>query len=320
MDVIVLAGGFGTRLRPWTDGRAKPLLPLLDKTLLERVVEVVPADMVDRVVVAAGYGIGEMESFFADASLPYEVVLSVEEDALGTGGAIALARPHLTGEGPVLVLNGDLVSSVDVAALAAHHRTTGATATLSLWEVEDPSRFGVCELDDAGFIRRFQEKPERGTEFSNLINAGCYLIERDALADLASVPHSIEREVFPGIAEAGEMSGLVFTGYFVDAGTSASFIEAAQVCIANGRYSSGQVNGDSWLGDGSHCDGFLSGSSIGAGSNVGAGASLTDCVVLAGANIGAGASLTRCLVGEGAGVTPGAEFSDTIVGHHAHAE
>jgi len=115
MDVIVLAGGFGTRLRPWTDGRAKPLLPLLDKTLLERVVEVVPADMVDRVVVAAGYGIGEMESFFADASLPYEVVLSVEEEALGTGGAVALARPHLTGEGPVLVLNGDLVSSVDVS-------------------------------------------------------------------------------------------------------------------------------------------------------------------------------------------------------------
>ena len=78
MDIIVLAGGFGTRLRPWTDGRAKPLLPLLDKTLLERVVEVVPADMVDRIVVAAGYGIEEMETFFTDASLPYEVILSVE--------------------------------------------------------------------------------------------------------------------------------------------------------------------------------------------------------------------------------------------------
>jgi len=248
------------------------------------------------------------------------VVLSVEKEALGTGGAISLARPYLTGEGPVLVLNGDLISSVDVAALATHHESSGAMVTLSLWEIEDPSRFGVCELDDAGFIRRFQEKPERGTEFSNLINAGCYLIERDVLAGLASEPHSIEREVFPRIAEAGKMSGLVFTGYFVDAGTSASFIEAAQVCISNGRYNSGQVNGDSWLGDNSHCGGSLSGSSIGAGSNVGADASLTDCVVLAGANIGAGASLTRCLVGEGAVVAAGAELSDTIVGHHAHVE
>ena len=68
MDVIVLAGGFGTRLRPWTEGRAKPLLPLLDKTLLERVVEVVPSEMVDRVVIAAGYGIDEMESFLASAT------------------------------------------------------------------------------------------------------------------------------------------------------------------------------------------------------------------------------------------------------------
>ena len=276
--------------------------------------------MVDRIVVAAGYGIGEMETFFADASLPYEVVLSVEKEALGTGGAVSLARPYLTGEGPVLVLNGDLISSVDVAALATHHESSGAMVTLSLWEIEDPSRFGVCELDDAGFIRRFQEKPERGTEFSNLINAGCYLIERDVLAGLASEPHSIEREVFPRIAETGKMSGMAFTGYFVDAGTSASFIEAAQVCIANGRYNSGQVNGDSWRGDGSHCNGYLSGSSIGAGSNVGADASLTDCVVLAGANIGAGASLTRCLVGEGAVVAAGAELSDTIVGHHAHVE
>ena len=76
MDVIVLAGGFGTRLRPWTEGRAKPLLPLLDKTLLERVVEAVPQEMADRVVVAAGYGIDEMESFFEGSSMPYEIVLS----------------------------------------------------------------------------------------------------------------------------------------------------------------------------------------------------------------------------------------------------
>ena len=136
MDVIVLAGGFGTRLRPWTEGRAKPLLPLLDKTLLERVVEVVPSEMVDRVVVAAGYGIDEMESFLAGASLPYETVLSIEDEAMGTGGAVALARQHLRGEGPVLVLNGDLISSVDVTALAAHHAATGAKATLSLWKVE----------------------------------------------------------------------------------------------------------------------------------------------------------------------------------------
>ncbi len=317
MDVIVLAGGFGTRLRPWTEGRAKPLLPLLDKTLLERVVEAVPFEMVDRVVVAAGYGIDEMESFLAGANLPYEIVLSVEHEAMGTGGAVALARQHLSGQGPVLVLNGDLISSVDVTALVVHHAATGAKATLSLWEVEDPSRFGVCDLDESGMIGRFQEKPEPGTEFSNLINAGCYLIERDVLNGLSSDKHSMEREVFPGLAEAGGMAGLAFTGYFVDAGTPESFIEAAQVCIANGRYDSGHVEDDSWFGKGSNCIGAAHSSSIGQGCNIEEGASVSDCVILSEANIGTGARLDGCLVGQGANVAPDSNYSGLVIGHGA---
>ena len=319
MDVIVLAGGFGTRLRPWTEGRAKPLLPLLDKTLLERVVEAVPSEMVDRVVVAAGYGIDEMESFLAGASLPYETVLSVEHEAMGTGGAVALARQHLSGDGPVLVLNGDLISSVDVTALAAHHAATGAKATLSLWEVEDPSRFGGCDRDESGMIGRFQEKPEPGTEFSNLINAGCYLIERDVLSGLSSDKHSMEREVFPGLAEAGGMAGLAFTGYFVDAGTPDSFIEAAQVCIANGRHDTGRVQGDCWLGDDSVCSGEVRGSASGPGAVIGEGASQVDCVVLEGARIGARAKLNRGLVGMGATISEESELSDLVIGHGASA-
>ena len=319
MDVIVLAGGFGTRLRPWTEGRAKPLLPLLDKTLLERVVEAVPSGMVDRVIVAAGYGIDEMESFFKGSNMPYDIVLSIEQEAMGTGGAVALARQHLSGEGPVLVLNGDLISSVDVAALAAHHTATGAKATLSLWEVEDPSRFGVCDLGKSGMIHRFQEKPEPGTEFSNLINAGCYLIERDVLSNLSSDKHSMEREVFPGLAEAGGMAGLAFTGYFVDAGTPDSFIEAAQVCIANGRHDTGRVQGDCWLGDESVCLGEVRGSAIGPESTIGEGASLVDCVVLEGARIGARAKLNRCLVGMGATSSGESELSDLVIGHGASA-
>ena len=293
------------------------MLPLLDKTLLERVVEAVPFEMVDRVVVAAGYGIDEMESFLAGANLPYEIVLSVENEAMGTGGAVALARQHLSGQGPVLVLNGDLISSVDVTALVVHHAATGAKATLSLWEVEDPSRFGVCDLDESGMIGRFQEKPEPGTEFSNLINAGCYLIERDVLNGLSSDKHSMEREVFPGLAEAGGMAGLAFTGYFVDAGTPESFIEAAQVCIANGRYDSGHVEDDSWFGEGSNCIGAAHSSSIGQGCNIEEGASVSDCVILSEANIGTGARLDGCLVGQGANVAPDSNYSGLVIGHGA---
>ena len=316
MDVVVLAGGFGTRLRPWTEGRAKPLLPVLDKTLLERVVECVPNELIDRVVIAAGYSITEMEKFFSSSDLPYDVIISVEDNPLGTGGAIAKSLEHLTGNGPVLILNGDLVSSVDVNQLLNYHQEKKASITLSLWHVDDPSRFGVCGLDESGMITRFQEKPEPGTEFSNLINAGCYLIERDVLESLSSKKHSMEREVFPLIADAGKMSGLEFKGYFVDAGTPSSFIDATQVCISNNRYTVGSISNDSWFYDDIISGSIISGSSVSSDVTIGDGCEIVDCVILSGAKIGNGCKLFRCLIGESCIINNDSNISDKVIGHH----
>ena len=316
MDVVVLAGGFGTRLRPWTEGRAKPLLPVLDKTLLERVVECVPNELIDRVVIAAGYSITEMEKFFSSSDLPYDVIISVEDNPLGTGGAIAKSLEHLSGDGPVLILNGDLVSSVDVNQLLSYHQEKMASITLSLWHVDDPSRFGVCGLDESGMITRFQEKPEPGTEFSNLINAGCYLIERDVLESLSSKKHSMEREVFPLIADAGKMSGLEFKGYFVDAGTPSSFIDATQVCISNKRYTVGSISNDSWFYDDIISGSIISGSSVSSDVTIGDGCEIVDCVILSGAKIGNGCKLFRCLIGESCIINNHSKISDKVIGHH----
>lgn len=316
MDVVVLAGGFGTRLRPWTEGRAKPLLPVLDKTLLERVVECVPNELIDRVVIAAGYSITEMEKFFSSSDLPYDVIISVEDNPLGTGGAIAKSLEHLSGDGPVLILNGDLVSSVDVNQLLNYHQEKKASITLSLWHVDDPSRFGVCGLDESGMITRFQEKPEPGTEFSNLINAGCYLIERDVLESLSSKKHSMEREVFPLIADAGKMSGLEFKGYFVDAGTPSSFIDATQVCISNKRYTVGSISNDSWFYDDIISGSIISGSSVSSDVTIGDGCEIVDCVILSGAKIGNGCKLFRCLIGESCIINNHSYISDKVIGHH----
>ncbi len=317
MDVVVLAGGFGTRLRPWTEGRAKPLLPILDKTLLERVVECVPTNMVDRVIIAAGYSVDEMHDFFSSSNLPFEVIVSVEDEPLGTGGAISKSFEHLKGDGPVLILNGDLVSSVDVNDLLTHHRKMNALATLSLWHVEDPSRFGVCGLDDSGMITKFQEKPELGTEFSNLINAGCYLIEREVIASLSSERHSIERDVFPEIAKTGKMAGLEFKGYFVDAGTPSSFIEATQVCISNNRFAEGRSDGGNWFFDRNfyNVSSHISGSSISNRVSIGDDCEIIDCVILSGAKIGSNCVLRRCLIGESSVISDSSDISDKVIGH-----
>ena len=313
MDVLVLAGGLGTRLRPLTEGRAKPLLPILDKTLLERVVESVPEDLVDRVVVAAGYGVEEIVEFSESGVSPYEISLSIESEPLGTGGAVAYATPKLSGEGPVIILNGDLISSVDVKALIEHHIKTGASATLSLWEVEDPSRFGVCELDDTGMIRRFQEKPAKGTEFSNLINAGCSILNRDVLKSLPSGKFSMEREIFPRIAESGMMAGLPFEGYFVDAGTPESFIEASKICIENGRFESGNRVQGSWFGTDSVCRGTVENCSVGREAVISKHASLRNSVILEGAIIGEGSDLDSCIIGEGVVVPPNSAMFGEVI-------
>lgn len=108
MDVVVLAGGFGTRLRPWTNSIPKPLLPILDKTMIEHVLDVLPESEVNKVLIAAGYGIEQMRDYFSNLDLPYEVVIVEETEPLGTGGAIANCRPQLS-DGTFCVINGEVL-------------------------------------------------------------------------------------------------------------------------------------------------------------------------------------------------------------------
>ena len=206
MDVVVLAGGFGTRLRPWTDSTPKPLLPILDRSMIEHVVDVLPEALVDRVLIAAGYGVEKMREHFEGTQLPYEVVIIEEYEPLGTGGAIANCKEHLSG-GTFCVINGDLITSLNVEDMLEFHKKNGGIATISLWEVEDPSRFGVADyIVDTGKIMRFQEKPPREEAYSNLINAGTYILEPEIFKLMPIGAHSIERDVYEGLAATGGLN------------------------------------------------------------------------------------------------------------------
>ncbi|MEC9091008.1 MAG: nucleotidyltransferase family protein, partial [Candidatus Thermoplasmatota archaeon] len=131
MDVVVLAGGFGTRLRPWTLQMPKPLIPILDRTMIEHVVSILPKEMVDKVLIAAGYGIEQMRDHFATLDLPYEVIIVEETEPLGTGGAIANCREYL-GEGTCCVINGDLLTSLRVNEMLQAHKEARTLASISL--------------------------------------------------------------------------------------------------------------------------------------------------------------------------------------------
>ena len=320
MDVIVLAGGFGTRLRPWTLHAPKPLIPILDRTMIEHVVSILPEGTVDKVLIAAGYGIEQMRNHFAALDLPYEVVIVEETEPLGTGGAIANCREHL-GEGTCCVINGDLLTSLRVDEMLRAHKAAGTLASISLWEVEDPSRFGVADYDSQSTrIRRFQEKPQREEAYSNLINAGTYLLEPEVFDRMPEGAFSMERIVFPVLAEDGELSGFPFEGHFVDAGTPESYIEAVQTSIQNEAWIRGEsADGGNWFGENVHLESMaqVSGSAIDSNCNIGASCSIVSSSLLNSVTVDSGSKVTGCMIGHNAQIGEGCNLQNVVVDHGA---
>jgi len=319
MQVVVLAGGVGSRLRPWTNSVPKPLLPVLDRTLLEHVVSSLPSNMVDEVVVAGGYKVDQIEAYFKERDVPFDVRIVPEDEPLGTGGALGNCRDVVSGT--FACFNGDIVSSLDASTLLDLHRRNGSVGTLGLWEVEDPMRFGIVGLDDENKITRFKEKPAPEEVFSNLINAGSYVFQDDVFDWMPRGKHSIERDVFPQLAAEGLLSGLPFEGYFIDAGTPEAWNQAVQASILNGRFSRGVLAGKvpSWYAD--HLclpsEDIASGvqhSMISEASTIGR-STLLRSTLLEGASVGDGATLRGCLLGRGSTVGDGCDLHNVVIDH-----
>ena len=311
MDVVVLAGGFGTRLRPWTLHMPKPLVPILDRAMIQHVVDVLPEHLVDRVLIAAGYGIEKMRSHFSFLDLPYEVLIVEETEPLGTGGAIVNCREYLSG-GTFCVINGDLLTSLSVEDMLKQHNDSGSLATLSLWEVEDPSRYGVADFDISScLIRRFQEKPPIEEAFSNLINAGTYLIEPELFEMMPDGAFSIERDIYPKVAESGKLSGFPFEGWFVDAGTPSSYIEAVQTSISNLRHNSGIIDRTNWTL--SEIGENVTGSSIGANVSIDYTSTISDSAILDQCIVGPDSKVQGCMIGANTVIGPNVEIIEVVV-------
>ncbi|MDG1525731.1 MAG: NDP-sugar synthase [Candidatus Thalassarchaeaceae archaeon] len=318
MDVIVLAGGFGTRLRPWTLHAPKPLIPILDRTMIEHVVSILPEGMVNKVLIAAGYSIEQMRTHFEYLDLPYEVVIVEETEPLGTGGAIANCREYLGG-GTCCVINGDLLTSLRVDEMLSAHKTAGTLASISLWEVEDPSRFGVADFDsESTRICRFQEKPPREEAYSNLINAGTYLLEPEVFDRMPEGAFSMERVVFPVLAEDGELSGFPFEGHFVDAGTPASYIEAVQTSIQNESWIRGEpVDGGNWFGGDVTVEppSNISDSAVDSNCKIGTSCSIVSSALLSSVTVEKGSKIKGCMIGKNVHISNGCNLENVVVDH-----
>ena len=310
MQVVVLAGGIGSRLQPWTFDIPKPILPMLDKTLIEHVIQNVPPKLMTELIVAGGYKINQIKEYFEQMKPDFEVTIVPEDEPLGTGGALGNCRGHIHGR--FLCFNGDVISSLNISKMLDLHEKSNAMGTLGLWKVEDPTRFGIVGIDEQYQIQRFKEKPTPDEVFSHLINAGSYIFEKEIFDYMPEGKHSLERDVFPRLAIERKLFGFPFEGFFIDAGTSESWIEAVKNCLRIESFQNGTMENGSWYEEQivqAHasmiCRGVQSQGNIEASS------------VLENAIIEKDVTIRDCLIGKGAHIKQGANLTNVIVDHGA---
>jgi len=235
LQAIVLVGGEGTRLRPLTFGTPKPMVPIMGVPFLARTMERLYEAGIRDVVLPAGYLPQAIIDYFGDGlQLGMKITYVIEETPLGTAGALKNVEEHITG--PFFVLNGDILTSLDLRAMIAEHERLGGIGLLHLIRVEDPSSFGCVVHDANGLVSAFVEKPPRETAPTDAINAGTYLFEREILDLIPSGRNvSIERETFPEIIARGKgLYAYTTADYWIDLGRPEQYL-AAHADILAGR-------------------------------------------------------------------------------------
>ena len=227
MQALILAGGEGTRLRPLTTTVPKPVVPLVDRPFIVFMLDWLRSHGVDDVIMGCGHMASGVHNVLGDGSAHGLRIRFVEEpEPLGTGGALKFAESLL--DERFLMLNGDVLTDMDLSAQLARHEAAGAAATLALVPVEDPSRYGLVRLEEDGAVREFVEKPSPDQIDTRNISAGAYVLERSVLDLLeAGRPASIERDVFPRLQGNGLHGHVHDTAYWKDIGTPESYLQAS---------------------------------------------------------------------------------------------
>lgn len=326
MQALILVGGEGTRLRPLTSTIPKPVVPLVDRPFIVHMLEWLRRGGVDDVVLACGFLASGVRNVLGDGSRLGIRLRYVEEPRpLGTGGAVKFAESLL--DERFLMLNGDVLTDLDLDAQLVQHQRTGARGTLALIAVDDPTGYGLVNLDASNAVTEFLEKPgpdQPGPNQldTNLVSAGAYVLEREVLSLLEpGTVASIERDVFPQLVGDG-LYGCPLQGYWLDIGTPERYLQATfDILERTVRTAVGEQLEDSFMavaddvtGDGRVVPPALvdDGCRIEAGARIGAlavvGRDVTvgaetiveQAVVLQGADIGAHCHLRHCIVGAGA--------------------
>jgi NDP-sugar pyrophosphorylase family protein len=323
-QAIILAGGEGTRLRPLTLTRAKPVVPLLNRPFLAYQLVLLHQHGVTDVVLACSYRVDDVRSALGDgAAYGVRLRYAIEGDPRGTGGGLRNAAD--LARGTVVVFNGDVLTDADLTAMARFHAARTSRTTIYLMRVADPRPYGLVEVAADGRIGAFREKPTTPAEITtDTVNAGIYMIDAELLARIPSGQvASLERDFFPALLRDGIAAyGWITTAYWRDIGNPRAYRDAQSDLLAQRVRTPlappGHARDGSWLADGVSLEADArveAPSLIGPGVVIGAGARVgPHCVLGARCRIGDGAQLDGAVLWDDVTVDAGAVLRDCAVG------
>ncbi len=334
MKAVIMAGGFGTRLRPLTVDLPKPMMPMVNRPIMEHIVALLARHGITDLVCLLYFQGERISDYFGDGSrFGVRMTYVTAADDFGTAGAVKNAQQHL-GE-PFVVISGDLMTDFDLTALMDFHRQKGAMATITLTRVTDPLSYGIVIVADDGRVSRFLEKPTWGQVFSDTVNTGIYVLEPEAL-DLvpAKTNFDFSKDLFPRLMEDDKpLFGYIAKGYWRDIGDLGEY-HRSHVDILKGLVGvkipgrlEKRENAQVWIDQ----DAVISPKAqlkgtvvVGRGCTVGDGAILDDCVIGEGGTIGEEAIVSRSVlwndvtVGRKASLTEAVVGSETVIEEKAY--
>ncbi|MCS7209117.1 MAG: NDP-sugar synthase [Fimbriimonadales bacterium] len=350
MRGVIIAGGFGTRLRPLTLRRPKPLIPVANRAFLEYQVAQLKAAGADEIVFATNYLAERIEAHFGDGSrFGVRMRYAIETEPLGTAGAIRNAVEGLPADRAV-VFNGDILTDFDIGAIVRQHLENHAQVTLTLYRVRRPHPYGVIRVSETGRVQAFLEPTEeqkraadRGEpmEGSDFINAGIYVMEPETLARIPLRPCSIEREFYPQIlAEGAPVYGVEGRGFWLDIGRPAQYLRATRALLsgevktvlppigyrtAQGYWlgAEAEIEPDAEIEAGCHIGDnvriearvqLIGYTVVGAGSSVGGGSVLHGCILGERVQIGDGCHLVDCIIDDECLIEPHVRLRNAVLG------
>jgi mannose-1-phosphate guanylyltransferase/phosphomannomutase len=327
MRAVIIAGGSGTRLRPLTYNTPKPMVPLFNKPFLQYQMELLKRHGITEIIVNLHYLSNVIEDYFGDGSeLGLKIFYSREEKALGTAGAVKLAEEFFDDE-PLVVLNGDILTDVDLSAILAFHKEKKARATITMIRVTDPTAYGLIFTDGDGQVTRFLEKPSWDEATVDTVNAGIYVLDPSVFRYVPrNEAYSFERGLFPLLLQLNErVCGYTTDAYWLDIGSPVKYLQAHTDILLDRvkvELDAERRDGNVWVGKDVDIDptAEIRGPVfIGDRAKVRKRARIKEFTILnAGVCVDDKATLEHVLVGEGTTIGEEANLTKCIVGRNCH--